>query len=107
MTISNYAVRPYGFGLPKFSQTDKVQRVVGLDTQQQDRWIRHPQVMTQSGKFAPIPSSLAPCWGSICIRGYGSGTKRLDRKAPARVLTGARLEVARSTLAEKSVRGCL
>ncbi len=47
MKTKNNGLLAQGIGLPKFSQTDKVQGVAGLDTQQQGWRIRHPQAMTK------------------------------------------------------------
>ncbi|WP_316677139.1 hypothetical protein [uncultured Tolumonas sp.] len=86
MTFQKYADLLQGIGLPKFSQTDTVQNVVGLDTQQHGRWIRHPQAANQTGKFetnhqykSAVDAILFHCFGARV------GTKRLDRKAPPRV----------------------
>ena len=51
MNTFKYELLAQGIGLPKFSQTAKVQNVAGLDTQQPGWRIRHPQAMTDVGKF--------------------------------------------------------
>ena len=47
MTLQKYADLLQGIGLPKFSQTDKVQSVVTLSKWQQGWRIKHPQAVTK------------------------------------------------------------
>ena len=53
MLFQTYALPAQGFGLPNDSQKDTFAHVVGLDTQLHGWWIRHPQAMTELGKFVP------------------------------------------------------
>ncbi len=61
MTIQKYAGLLQGIGLPKFSQTAKVQSVATLSKWQQGWRIKHPQALTDVGKFvshSPITGTL-------------------------------------------------
>lgn len=61
MTLQKYAGLLQGIGLPNESQTDKVQNVATLSKWQQGWRIKHPQAVTDVGKFvshSPISSTL-------------------------------------------------
>ncbi len=76
MTLQKYAGLLQGIGLPKFSQTDKVQDVAGLDTQQQGWRIRHPHALTDVGKFVSHTSITGIMLViSLFLGKYGSGAK--------------------------------
>ena len=76
MTLQKYAGLLQGIGLPKFSQTAKVQNVATLSKWQQGWRIKHPQAMTDVGKFVShtsitgIMPVISPFLGK-----YGSGAK--------------------------------
>ena len=80
------AILSQGIGLPNESQTAKVQNVVGLDTQQHGWRIRHPQAMTDVGKFVShtsitgIMPVISPFLGK-----YGSGAKENAPTVPSLV----------------------
>ena len=61
MTLQKYADLLQGIGLPKFSQTDKVQSVVTLSKWQQGWRIKHPQAVLTNGQLvshSPITGTL-------------------------------------------------
>lgn len=76
MTLQKYAGLLQGIGLPKFSQTDKVQNVAGLDTQQHGWRIRHPHALTELGKSAShsLITDFTPVIYSVFGK-HGSGAK--------------------------------
>ena len=84
MHILINAVRPYGFGLPKFSQTAKVQNVAGLDTQQHGWWIRHPQAVKTNGQSVNHSSiaGVLPAIHSVFGAWVGSLRKRPNCAIP-------------------------
>ena len=91
MSFQINAILSQGIGLPKFSQTAKVQNVVTLSKWQQGWRIKHPQAMTYKGQSAPNPPFLATCRGSIRIWGHGSGAKENAPAVLAYVSTALRL----------------
>ena len=61
MNTFKYGLLAQGIGLPKFSQTDKVQSVATLSKWQQGWRIKHPQAVTRHRKIcnhSPIPGNL-------------------------------------------------
>ena len=61
MNTFKYELLAQGIGLPKFSQTDKVQSVVTLSKWQPDWRIKHPQAVKTEGKFvsnSPITGTM-------------------------------------------------
>ena len=76
MNTFKYGLLAQGIGLPKFSQTDKVQNVAGLDTQQHGWRIRHPHALTDVGKFVSHTSITGIMLViSLFLGKYGSGAK--------------------------------
>ena len=76
MTLQKYAGLLQGIGLPNESQTATVQNVAGLDTQQPGWRIRHPQAMTDVGKFVSHTSITGIMLViSLFLGKYGSGAK--------------------------------
>ena len=61
MNTFKYELLAQGIGLPKFSQTDKVQSVATLSKWQPDWRIKHPQAVKTEGKFvsnSPITGTM-------------------------------------------------
>ena len=78
MTLQKYAGLLQGIGLPKFSQTDKVQSVVTLSKWQQGWRIKHPQAVTELGKFVPhsLITDFTPVIYPVLGAWVGSQRKR-------------------------------
>ncbi len=67
MILQKYAGLLQGFGLPKFSQTDKVQSVATLSKWRQGWRIKHPQAVLTNGQLVSHP----PITGTLpVIRSY-------------------------------------
>lgn len=77
---------------------------VGLDTQQTDWRIRHPQSVTQIGQirppFSPIRAAQAGILSTYCIWGHGSGAKENAPTVPSYL--GHCLAATRSALSNLS-----
>lgn len=79
MNTFNYGLLAQGIGLPKFSQTAKVQNVATLSKWQQGWRIKHPQAVTDVGKFV----SHSPITGTLpVIRSYLGAWVGSQRKRP-------------------------
>ena len=101
MTLQKYAGLLQGIGLPKFSQTDKVQNVAGLDTQQHGWRIRHPHALTELGKSAShsLITDFTPVIYSVFGK-HGSGAK--ETASPCACLRRHCLAATRSAIASLS-----
>ena len=78
MTLQKYAGLLQGFGLPNESQTDKVQSVATLSKWQQGWRIKHPQAVTELGKFVPhsLITDFTPVIYPVLGAWVGSQRKR-------------------------------
>ena len=78
MTLQKYAGLLQGIGLPKFSQTAKVQNVATLSKWQQGWRIKHPQAVTELGKFVPhsLITDFTPVIYPVLGAWVGSQRKR-------------------------------